>query len=83
MVDDEVLCEGVSAFLVEARDVCTRTAAMGEEEIRGDVDRAVRAFQERVEAALNVGLLQEHFEARWSPENAPTAANEATSLSRT
>jgi glycosidase len=70
--------ERLRAFLVEARDVCTRTASMADTEITGDVDRAVRTFEERLGAASRLGGLEERLEARWSPGTVPAADTPAT-----
>jgi hypothetical protein len=56
------------ALLVATRELSRRHPAVTGGELRGDLERAVRAFGDRLDAALRIGELEARFESPWPRE---------------
>jgi glycosidase len=57
--------ERVRAFLAAVHDLARRTTDVTIGELRGDVGSAVRAFERRLDAAMNIVGLEIRFESPW------------------
>jgi glycosidase len=53
------------AFLTAAHDLAKRSAYVTSGEFRGDVDSAVRAFEKRLDAVMNIAALEPRFASPW------------------
>jgi hypothetical protein len=58
----------VRAFLVEAREFSRRSADVTGGEVHGDIESAVHAFEDRLDAAPRIAGLEARFQSPWPPD---------------